>query len=103
MKLDAFAKSTLVLIALFLAVIAVSNVSQTQTANATPGGKFDYIQIWNSSANIQAWSGQTESGWILFDARTGELWAYSQRAILGRAEPYFIGKLTEIGKSVKSK
>jgi len=87
MKIDSFVKVTLVLIVVFLGIIALKPILQPEGVIAASGGKFDYIQNWSGLKDI-----------LIFDSRTGDLWGYSGKALIGKEAPYYVGRLTELGK-----
>jgi hypothetical protein len=96
MKFDSFVKVMLVLIVLFLGMIALKPIFETQSASANPGGKYDYVRIWGDDTNY-AGAGR---GWIFFDAKSGDIWRYDSDSIIGGKKPYYIGKLTELGEPI---
>jgi len=89
------------MIILFLLVVAISIYIGTYSAKANPTGKMDYVQVVCSSCSYPGLPGEAHV--IFFDSRTGELWAYSDRAMVGKDDPVFIGKMTELGKRIVTK
>ena len=100
MKSDRFVKGTLVLIAVFLGIIALKPIFKTETVQANPGGKLDFVQglgtYSRSSANFSGWRV------LLFDSRTGDLWEYRALSSVGRGDgkPIYRGTITELGKPI---
>jgi hypothetical protein len=88
----------LVLIAVFLAIIALKPILKTQSAMAIPEGKMDYVQIWCSSCTFPGLP--HEGHLILFDSRNGDIWAYSDKAVTGISKPVYLGKLKELGQPI---
>ena len=101
MKIDSFIKVTLVMIAILLGIIVANDNLKSHEANADPGASFDYVQVLCSSC---AFPGLPREGHIiLFDSRNGNIWAYSDEAMAGKATPSYCGKLTELGKPIVKK
>ena len=101
MKLNSFTKVSLVTIAILLgAILLISNLKSHQ-ANASPGSSFEYVQVWAMGYCLPGLP--QESHIILFDSRNGDVWAYSDKAMVGRAEPSYLGKLKELGKPIMKK
>ena len=98
MKFDSFLKVTLVMIAIFLGIIAANGYLKSHEAIASPGAKFDYIQIWAMGYSLPGLP--HDSHIILFDTRNGNVWAYSDGAMVGKGTPSYIGKLAELGKPI---
>ena len=38
---------------------------------------------------------------VMMDSKTGDIWAYSDNAIIGKEKPVYIGTLTTLGKMIK--
>ena len=38
---------------------------------------------------------------IMMDSKTGDIWAYSDSAIIGKEKPVYIGTMTNLGKMIK--
>lgn len=38
---------------------------------------------------------------VLMDSQTGEIWAYSDAAVVGKAAPVHLGTLTAVGEPIK--
>ncbi len=38
---------------------------------------------------------------VLMDSRTGQIWAYSDDAVVGRTAPTYVGTLDAVGKTIK--
>lgn len=38
---------------------------------------------------------------IMMDSKTGDIWAYSDSAIIGKEKPVYIGTLTTLGKMIQ--
>lgn len=46
-------------------------------------------------------SGMPEEGYlVLMDNQTGEMWAYSDDAVVGKANPVYVGTLQAVGKPI---
>jgi guanyl-specific ribonuclease Sa len=77
-----------------------SNTSNNRTASPIgegPSGPSDTIVICESCKL----SGMPEQAYlVLMDSQTGEMYAYSDDAVVGNAEPVFLGRLPAIGKRV---
>lgn len=90
MKIDTFTKIILAVIAVSLVLIASKPLpSQHTFAADLPGHKMDYIQSFGTTMYGE------RNAVILFDSRTGDVWAYG---INVEGQPSFLGKLTELGK-----
>jgi len=101
MKTDSFTKVLLVLIALFLGVIALRPFLQPELAVGSPGGKFDYVQAWETSIStvgVGSREGLLINNSIIFDSRTGDLWGYTREALNGKKNPEYLGTVTDLGK-----
>jgi hypothetical protein len=49
-----------------------------------------------------AYAGMPREGHlVLMDSRTGQIWAYSDEALVGRAAPTYVGTLDAVGKTIK--
>src|SRR5437870_3346406 len=44
-----------------------------------------------------------ESHLILMDSLTGDVWAYSDAAVVGQADPVYVGTLSAVGKRITKK
>jgi hypothetical protein len=96
-----FLKVTSVMVALFLGIIVANGYLKSDEAIANPGGTFDYIQVWAMDSCLPGLP--SEAHIILFDSRNGDVWAYSDTAMVGKATPSYVGKLTELGKPIMKK
>jgi hypothetical protein len=92
MKTDGFTIALLVMIALLLAIIALKPFPGVGNVTAGQPGSLDYLQVWNMSAYFSG------GAFLVFDTRTGDLWAYTLNAVEGRSNPQYIGTLTDPGK-----
>lgn len=101
MKLNSFFKLSLAAIVVLLLIALTAGNFTFDKANASPGGSFDYVQIWGMSQSLPGLP--MEAHVILFDSRNGNVWAYSDKAMVGKAQPSYIGKLAELGKPIMKK
>jgi len=101
MKSNSFLRVALVIIAIFMGLVIANSYLKPNKAIASPGGKFDYIQVWAMGYTLPGLP--RESHIILFDSRNGDVWAYSDAAIVGKEKPSYVGKLTELGKPIMKK
>lgn len=90
MKLDAFVKVTLVIIAVFLGIIVLRPFFEIGSASANPSRKFDYVQF--SYRHIDP------IGIAFFDTITGDIWGYR---IDSPGKLYHVGRLVELGKPLQ--
>jgi hypothetical protein len=107
MQLDPFTKATLVGIALFLGLIALRPFVASEAAQAG-AGDFDHVRY------LGRFGIGNQSGNLLLDARTGDIWGYGYGAISGgspsggspsggAAEVLYIGRLTKLGEPLVGK
>jgi len=101
MKFNSFIKVTLVMITFFLGIIVANGYLKSDEAIANPGGKFEYVQMWAMGYSLPGLP--REAHIILFDSRNGDVWAYSDTAMVGKGTPSYLGKLTELGKPIMKK
>ncbi len=77
-----------------------SNVANNRTATPigeSRSGPWDVIPLCSSCA----YPGMPEEGClILMDSQTGEIWAYCDEAVVGKAKPKYLGKLIAVGKEI---
>jgi hypothetical protein len=76
-------------------------VMPSQTAfGASGSGPANMIVICSSCA----FPGLPQQGHIiLMDSKTGDIWAYSDKAIIGKEKPVYIGTLTTLGQMIEKK
>lgn len=92
MPLDRFTKATLLAIAIFLGLIALRPFTGTEPVQAG-AGDFDHVRYVGRFGIGQ------QSGNLLLDARTGEIWGYGYGAMGGSApEVLYIGRLSKLGE-----
>ena len=84
-----------------LAVIGSYTLVAGKGASAqSPGGPGNVVVVCSSCA----FKGMPQEGHIvLMDARTGDIWAYSDAAVSGTAKPIYVGTLTAVGQPIMKK
>jgi hypothetical protein len=77
-----------------------SNISNNRMASPIGEGQpgpSDAVVICESCK----FSGMPEQGYlVLMDSQTGEIWAYSDDAVVGKADPEYVGTLLAVGKRI---
>jgi hypothetical protein len=84
-----------------LVVLLLNSVLRSPTIFAFPGPGLENITVLCSSCSLP---GLPEEGHlILMDTKTGDIWAYGDAAMIGKAQPVYIGTLSALGKPVVKK
>lgn len=78
-----------------------SNISNNRAATPigeSKSGPWDVVVLSSSGT----YPGLPEEGHlILMDNQTGEIWAYSDAAVVGKGAPVHLGTLTAVGQPIK--
>jgi hypothetical protein len=97
MQLDRFTKATLLAIAIFLGLIAIRPFTGAERVQAG-AGDFEHVRYVGRFGIGQ------QSGNLLLDARTGDMWGYGFGATSGGSpgagapEVLYIGRLSKLGE-----
>jgi len=79
-----------------------SNVANNRTASPigeSHPGPWDVVPLCSSCA----YPGMPEEGClIVMDSQTGEIWAYCDEAVIGKADPKYLGKFIAVGKRIEA-
>lgn len=79
-----------------LAAVGVYSLAAPAGAAAQGAGGPGNVVVLCSSCGFEGLP--QESNLILLDGRTGEVWAYSDAAIGGKAKPIYMGTLSALGQ-----
>ena len=107
MRTDLFTKAVLLAIAFFLGLIALRPFVGSEPAQAG-AGDFDHVRY------MGRFGIGNQSGNLLLDAKTGDIWGYGYGAIsggspsggspsTGAAEVIYIGRLSKLGEPLTGK
>ena len=97
MRTDLFTKATLLAIAFFLGLIALRPFVGSDPVLAGTGD-FEHVRYLGRFGIGQ------QSGNLLLDARTGDVWGYGYGAMSGGApEVLYIGRFTKLGEPFAGK
>lgn len=102
MRLPLIPRSKSLIPLVLLVLLAVVGCSLASSRSRSPqAGRGDVVVLCSNCY----FPGSTPeaSHLVLLDGRTGDIWAYSDSAIVSAADPIYVGTLEEIGKPIVQK
>lgn len=95
-------------ILVFLALLSAGSCTKGETKATDTQGNSPTPAVLSDASNVVvvcsscAYPGLPREGHlILMDSRTGQIWAYSDEAMVGRTAPTYVGTLDAVGKTVR--